>query len=290
MAAGVATLGVVVALGVGVGASRLGGSDAEEVDGAVQAANKVLPAAANLPALDLAPQPPAPPGPPAPTPAEAVARFLAAEVAADFATSYGLLAAADRATYAGPAGWTRAHGFLYPVTNFTLGDVTERDGRAEVAVRTELRSGLDEVMGLVPPAAASTWVAVPEDGGWRVAFDQSTISLEYRADDDAPAGVRAWVEARRACEAAPEYDGGLLGVASLADRLCRAEGETRVGTPGLLDDPVDAAPFLAAFGEDAGRWARVVPVDGPVALRAVVAPLGERWVVVGVLPRAGGER
>jgi hypothetical protein len=43
-------------------------------------------------------------------------------------------------------------------------------------------------------------------------------------------------------------------------------------------------PFLAAFGSAVHDWARVVTVDAPARLHVVVAPLGERWLVIGVLP------
>lgn len=56
-----------------------------------------------------------------------------------------------------------------------------------------------------------------------------------------------------------------------------------VGPP-LPLDALDAAPFLAAFGPEATSWARVVAVTDPVPLRAVVAPIGQEWLVIGVLP------
>jgi hypothetical protein len=45
----------------------------------------------------------------------------------------------------------------------------------------------------------------------------------------------------------------------------------------------ESGPFVTAFGPETGSWARVVPVTAPVSLRAVVAPIGDEWVVVGVL-------
>jgi hypothetical protein len=40
---------------------------------------------------------------------------------------------------------------------------------------------------------------------------------------------------------------------------------------------------LAAFGPEASIWARVVRVSGPIDLDVFTAPLGEEWVVVGVV-------
>ena len=54
--------------------------------------------------------------------------------------------------------------------------------------------------------------------------------------------------------------------------------------PPLPLEAIDAAPFLAAFGPEASTWARVVTVTEPVPLRAVVAPIGQEWLVIGVLP------
>jgi hypothetical protein len=51
---------------------------------------------------------------------------------------------------------------------------------------------------------------------------------------------------------------------------------------------VDAAPLQTSFGADVVTWARTVQVDGPVPLRAVLAPLDDAWTVVGVLAPAGG--
>jgi hypothetical protein len=50
---------------------------------------------------------------------------------------------------------------------------------------------------------------------------------------------------------------------------------------------VDAAPLQTSFGADVVSWARTVTVEGPVPLRAVVAPVDDTWTVVGVLPPSG---
>jgi hypothetical protein len=98
--------------------------------------------------------------------------------------------------------------------------------------------------------------------------------------------VRAWATSLQACDAsspAAAWSGGLIGTAAPADELCGNRDRLRLGRVEPLD-AADAAPFTAAFGEDFAVLARVVPVLAPVELRAVVAPLGDEWLVVGSLP------
>ena len=46
-------------------------------------------------------------------------------------------------------------------------------------------------------------------------------------------------------------------------------------------------PLQTSFGADVVSWARVVPVESGSPLRAVVAPIDDRWTVVGVLAPTG---
>ncbi len=86
---------------------------------------------------------------------------------------------------------------------------------------------------------------------------------------------------------AEEYEGGLLGNPGLADSLCGAVGPVEVGRPGPLEDQIDAAQFVGAFGPEFDQWGRAVTVESPVPLQVVLAPVGVEWIVIGVLP--GGE-
>ena len=47
-------------------------------------------------------------------------------------------------------------------------------------------------------------------------------------------------------------------------------------------------PVVAAFGDQSSDWARVVTVSGSHPLRAVLAPLGDTWIVIGVLAAPPG--
>ncbi|MGQ0803798.1 MAG: hypothetical protein ACT4PI_08045 [Actinomycetota bacterium] len=232
---------------------------------------------------------PEPPTAAAPTPQAAVEQFLAAEAGGDFATSYGLLSAADRGQVGSRSEWTTAHGHLPTITNFEIGALDAGAARAEVATSLTLVPELDEIVGLVPARADATWVALAEDGGWRVAFEESSLVPRYPSEDDAPSAARDWAADRRDCRRGDQYRGGLLGADALARDLCRAEGDITVGAAAALDPGAGAQPFLAAFGPEVFSWARVVSVTTPRVLNVVLAPVGERWLVVGVVePSPGG--
>jgi hypothetical protein len=226
----------------------------------------------------------APPG----SPAEAATTFLDAEVAGDVERSFPLLSAGDRAEHGDPAGWLEAHADLWVPTGYRLTAVEEAGDTATATADITLRPQIDEFVGLVPARARLALPLVQEDGGWRVAFGDSTYEPEYPDEGGAVDAVRAWAEARTRCATAAQWDGGLLDSPYLADALCGAEDELRIGRPDTLDALDDAGAYLDDFGDVAADWARVVPVEGPVRLDAVAAPLGNSWVVIGTSPRGAG--
>jgi hypothetical protein len=225
-----------------------------------------------------------PPDAPATTPRDAVHAFLDAEVAHRYDASYGLLSAPDREQQVSRSAWAANHADLPTITSYSIDGAQLRDGRADVAVRLRLHAELSATDGLVPDRARATYAAVAEDGGWRVAFGDSSLEPQYPSTAAAPDAVRAWVRARTQCRHAPEFVGGLLGAPARADRLCGARGSIHVGRVRRLPETAQDQPFLAAFGSAVHDWARVVAVDAPVRLHVVVAPVGEQWLVVGVLP------
>jgi hypothetical protein len=229
-----------------------------------------------------------PPAAPASTPVAAVTGFLDAEVAGDFAASYGTLSAPDRLRAGSRSDWTTLHAQLPTIRGFTIGETRSAPGRTEIAAEVELQPGLDAVVGLVPARAQATWIAVAEDGGWRVDFDNSTLVPEYPPDAAAVDTASSWVSARAQCRRAPQYRDGLLGVTALASDLCGARGPVRVGTAAPLRAGTGVEPFVAAFGPDVFTWARAVPVESPAPMSVVLAPIGDRWVVIGVLESLPG--
>jgi hypothetical protein len=223
-----------------------------------------------------------PPDLPAGDPGDAVRRFLTLEVARDHAGSYGLLSAADRIELTSRAAWVAEHADLPAVTGFAVDAVHPAHGRADVVTRLTLHPQVSSE-GVVPARAAATFTAVAEDGGWRVAFRDSTLEPQYAPATRAPDAVRAWARARLQCRRGTVFSGGLLGAPARADALCGAHGAVRTGRVRTLPETAQDQPFLAAFGSDVHDWARVVPIVSPVRLDVVVAPLGEHWLVVGVL-------
>jgi hypothetical protein len=229
-----------------------------------------------------------PAGPPAPTPVDAVQSFLAAEIRTDYAVSYGLLSAADRAGVGSRPEWEAAHGQLPIVTGVTLGGATGDGTRAEVEAEVSYEAGLDETRGLVPVRAHGVWVAMAEDGGWRVAHSERRLLPQFPDGNGAVTAAETWAQVRTECRAGDEYDGGLLGATGPVKALCGAPGPVDAGAVSNLEPGVGVEPFLAAFGPEVLSWARVVPLASPVPFAVVLAPVADRWVVVGALDSLPG--
>lgn len=219
-----------------------------------------------------------------PEPVTALEAFLQAEVEGDFVASFQYLTASDQGAAGGPGGWTVEHFLVLPtVDGYAISGDTADAARSEVTVELDLQPDLDQLAGLTTSTANSTWVLVKEPSGWRVALTQTSIEPVYLDDRTAPAAVEQWVEQRQACLAPVQWDQALVGFPTLADPLCGAEGPIKIGEAEFLSDAAESAPFLAAFGPEVWQWGRVVAIDSPASLRAVVAPIGEQWLVIGVL-------
>ena len=228
-----------------------------------------------------------PPGAGAATPEAAVTGFLDAEVAGDLATSFGFLSEEDRTTYGSPAGWEAGHAdAMPPVLGYELEPVPPSEGAAASAVTmVALEPGLDQVVGLTPARARVTWdVRQGTDGAWGVSLGEgTTFEALHPSDEGAGPAAQRWVDARQRCETPPNEFGGMVGRAVLADALCGAEGELSLGEPGPLGD-IDATTFTTAFGPETAEASRLVRISGAVELGAVLAPIGDEWTVIGVVP------
>lgn len=212
----------------------------------------------------------------------AVRGFLDAEMAEDFELAFDFLSDANRSAFGTAAGYVAAHADLVPpITGYTVEDVAP----GTVVATVEYEPSLDIVVGLIPESARNTYVVTEGADGFGVDLEASTSEASYPSDEGAPEAVRTWAEARQGCTEVAQWEGGLLGSPALAEPLCGAEGDIEIGGTEALG-PNEGVPLSAAFGEEVGIWSRVVPVTSPVELRAVVAPLGQDWIVVGVL-RAG---
>jgi hypothetical protein len=221
------------------------------------------------------------------TPIGAVEAFLVAQVTGDTATSYALLSEADRAGLSEP-DWALAQTELPQHVGFDVtADQELVDGSGvQVAVDAHYLSRLDEIGGLIPARASEVWTVVPDDQAgdeWRIDLARSTTTPVLPPDEDATTAVQTWAQARQDCQPADEYP-GLIGAPTLAESLCGAGGEVAVGALASLDTLDDPTPYLNAFGSDVTTWTRVVELDGPAALQVVVAPVDDRWLVIGIAP------
>ncbi len=217
---------------------------------------------------------------PATSPTAAVTSFLDAEISGRFADSFAVLSTSDRDELGSVDQWSEQHASLPRVLSFSLVSA-KGDGPVVTDVTYEPR--VDEIAGVVAGAARVTWAAVPEGGGFVIDRLGSRVDSRYPDAELASAGVTRWIENIRSGDPTVGYDGTLLGQPSLVDRLATASGRFRTTTTTTLDRWGTPEVVTNAFGPDASTWARVVHVDGPVSFDAVTAPLGDQWVVVGVV-------
>lgn len=225
-------------------------------------------------------------GPAASSAQAAVEQYLRGERDGDAATSYSALSSADRARVGTVDSWRDNHNGLPDYRTFTFVRTTT-DGH--VVENVDLVPALDETNGYMPGHATATFATLVEDGGYRVDISHSTLEpVATNAAGIVPAAT-AWVEARRACtpggdQPGNETAGNLLGQPSAATALCDTTGAVTFGAPkpisGALGDAVKTA-----FGPDASRWAKAIDLDGPAHLTIALGPLGDDWVVVGVINR-----
>jgi hypothetical protein len=225
-------------------------------------------------------------GAPAVSAESAVSTFAAAESSGAFAASYELLSRDDREAVPSRAAWVNAHAYLPRLHSYVPAAVESTGDEAIARGDASFEPALDEVRGLVAADATLELVAVREDGGWRIAYGQSRLVPRYAPESAAVDAVRQWATARQRCEApaAELQHVTVVGSPALAERLCRAVGELRVASPRRLGNRPDPSAVLAAFGAEADVWARSLAVSaGSVSLQVVVAPIGDRWQVIGVL-------
>lgn len=284
----IVALGAVLLAGVGlgVGASKLFGGSRPDRGGSIATTSGVTSAGdpdalAELPQLGAPVQPDQ-----ATSPELAVTGFLTDEATGDFAGSHAFLATADHEDFPTPAFWVQSHGNFPVVTGFRVEGVAGEGDSARVTTLTGYRPGLDEILGLVTARARSTWLTVRENGVWRVAFGQSADHRLYLGDATAATAARQWAERRIACQPGGELEASLKGSPFLAQGLCQAKGELKIGGPSELSQLDDTTPFISAYGPDVMRWARAVPILSPQPMQVVLAPVGADWKVMGVIRQA----
>jgi hypothetical protein len=126
------------------------------------------------------------------------------------------------------------------------------------------------------------WTTQQQGAGWRVSTTATQVEPLYPDASGAPPAALAWVAARQNCQRGDQYDGNLLGQPDLAPALCGVAGTPTAVTTNALESYSSPTTVLSAFGPESSVWARVVRVNGPATLDVIMAPLGDRWVVVGI--------
>jgi hypothetical protein len=219
------------------------------------------------------------PLPAAASPEAAVRSLLDAMIAGDAQRSFGRLAAADRVTY-GPVGVWEDH--LSDLPHYLGYRITGASGTS-VTTDVTIEPRLDEVVGYIPSRAHVTWTTVAEDGGYRVSFTSTLTDPILPTDAAATKAALAWVAARKSCRPGDTYAGNLIGQPTLADALCHVTSAYRAGAVEGLESFHNPTLLLNAFGAEAPAFVRVVPLKGASSIEVALAPLGDRWQVVGVM-------
>ncbi len=223
--------------------------------------------------------------PPATNPVEAVRRYLAAEVDGTLDRSYGALSRESQDDVGSIGEWVDSAPQRPTIVEFQIdpaaGDAASGVTTVVVASELALEPRLDEVSGFVPRQATVDWMVVAEDGGWRIDLSGSSLEPILPDEQGATEAAELWAAARQECRVDGEYEGSLLGSPALGDELCQLEGTVVAGPPAPLEDAM-TAQVVAAFGPDALRWTRTVPISAPLTISVVTAPYDDHWVVVGV--------
>ncbi len=271
-------LGVGVVIALGVGWFRSGDDDADLV---YAADDRVV----SIGAPDLVPG--------AATPNQAIEEFLQAEVDGRSDDSLALLAADDRQRLRTTASWDRSRrsriGEVVAYSPIDI-EIDETTGSAIATTTLELRPSLDQVNGLTPPSLIAEW-RLAEDDGWRIEYGSSILTPRYHSTidaDDVDGAAIAWLDDGQACS---PFDAAGIdaffrnSMPATTQQLCEADGDPVTGPSAELTAADAAQGLTAAFGSAVRDWARVVPVYQPAAANLVLAPVGDRWVVIDVFER-----
>ena len=222
-------------------------------------------------------------------PEDALTAFLDAEASGSPGAAWALLDSAGRQRWPTSSLWSATQGERSRPVAFEVQASTPGADPADVrlSVQVDRTPSLDRFRGLVPARSAEVWRVRNEDGRWRVSPTPIESKPEFPAEAAAPDAVRGWMDAMVACDQPAalrfQVEPDLLGPADIAAIPCRQKGTWTIGTPVTVDRGGDVQPLLAAYGQSAAAWARLVPVEGAGRrFWAEVAPVGEGWMVVGV--------
>lgn len=219
---------------------------------------------------------------------EAVEALLEAERRGDTAASFLLLSRQSRAEYKDVADWTMRRQQLPRVIAFRIDPASQGERgemESKVVAVVEHVPGLDPFKGLSLAQERQVFIGRRDGAGWLVDGDPETEPI-LPAEALAVEAATAWVAAVQACDkdradklqAVPT----IFGSAEGAVGLCGTTGP--VGTEGVvrLAPGVASTDIVAQYSSDALAWARVVRITTPAPFGVVLAPLGDRWKVLGL--------
>jgi hypothetical protein len=212
--------------------------------------------------------------------ASSATAFADAVVRSDASTAFRLLTNVDQNFYGSAEQFAVTLGQDAPWLNAEVATT----GTSIVAT-VQRAPQIDEDLGLVTARAVVTLPATNESGEWHVDWRRRTVAAEPTlGDGTAKDDVAAWAQTRQACKPSVTLEpvSGLTGVTGFASALCGTKGKPTVSDVAPLDVLVDPGPFVDAFGPGVMRWGRVVTLRAPIDMRVVVAPVGDRWIVLGL--------
>lgn len=217
------------------------------------------------------------------SPKAAVTAVLAAEQRRDHDTSFALLSAKGREEYPDAESWARRRSQVPEITGFRVDKV---DGSV-VLVTVDHTPGLDPFVGLSTAHDTQKWTARRDRGSWFV-DPEPAITLEVPDDAPAAPAAAAWTKAVQRCDEPAaiklQVEPTLLGASTGESNLCGSSDAVSTTPPAALPATLDSSALVAQYGEASLTWARVVGVRvGDIALSVMLAPIGERWLVVGVV-------
>lgn len=156
---------------------------------------------------------------------------------------------------------------------------------SKVVAVVEHVPGLDPFKGLSLAQERQTFTGRKDGRGWLVDGDPETEPI-LPSDALAVEAATAWVGAVQACDkdraSQLEAVATLFGSADGAVGLCGKAGAVTAEGVVQLSAGVASTDIVAQYSTDALGWARVVRITAPASFGVVVAPLGDRWKVLGL--------
>jgi len=149
----------------------------------------------------------------------------------------------------------------------------------------EHEPGLDPFRGLSFARETQTFTGRRDGAGWLVDADPS-VEPVLPPEPLAVEAATSWVTAVQACDKAKAA--GLQAVATLfgsaegAVGLCGKQGPVTPAGVDRLTPGVASTDIVAQYTTDALSWGRVVRITSPAPFGVVLAPLGDRWRVLGL--------